>query len=155
MLATERAATRRTPLTLLFTCLPALLLAALGVLLMAMGRGYQIGSLTAMGPGFMPVLLGVVLLGLAALLLWQGQALPQLPPPLRPLLCVAGGMLAWALLADSLGFFAAALAQILLTSLALPQTDRHKEVVVALLLSVGAYFLFVRVLGLPLPAFGG
>lgn len=154
MLANEQAATRRTPLTLFCACLPPLVLAALGVLLMAMGSGYQVGSLTAMGPGFMPVLLGAVLLGLAALLLWQGGALPKLPPPLRPLVCVAGGMLAWVLLAERLGFFAAALAQILLTSLALPQADRYREVIVAVLLSVGAYLLFVRVLGLPLPAFG-
>ena len=154
MLATGQAATRRTPRVLLFTCLPSLLLAALGVLLMTMGSGYQVGSLTAMGPGFMPVLLGVLLLVLAALLLWRVEVLPQVPPPLRPLVCVAGGMLAWALLAERFGFFAAALVQILLTSLALPQADRHKEVIVAVLLSVGAYLLFVRVLGLPLPAFG-
>ena len=154
MLANEQAASRRTPLILLFALLPPLLLAALGLLLMAMGSGYQVGSLTAMGPGFMPVLLGAVLLALAALLLWQGVSLPQVPLPLRPLVCVAGGMLAWALLADRFGFFAAALAQILLTSLALPQADRYKELIVAVLLSAGAYLLFVRVLGLPLPAFG-
>lgn len=155
MLATGQAAKPRTLISLLYAHLPTLLLATLGVILVAIGRRYQVGSLTAMGPGFMPVLLGAVLLGLAVLLLWREVALPQLPPPVRPLVCVVTGMLAWALLAERFGFFAAALAQILLTSLALPQTDRHKEVVVAVLLSIGAYLLFVRVLGLPLPAFGG
>lgn len=158
MLANEppaaQAGPRNTPLTLLSTHLPTVLLALLGVLLIVIGRRYDTGSLTAMGPGFLPVLLGVVLLGLAALLLWREAALPLLPPPARPLVCVAGGMLAWVLLADRLGFFAAALAQILLTSLAVPQRERRLELVVAIVLSVAAYLLFVRVLGLPLPAFG-
>jgi len=160
MQATGKAATRRPPLQLLAAWLPTLLLAVLGVALIVIGRGYQVGSLTAMGPGFLPVLLGVVLLALSALLLLREAALPllplplPLPLPLRPLVCVAAGMLAWALLAERLGFFAAALAQILLTSMALPQQERRLELIVAVLLSIGAYLLFVRVLGLPLPAFG-
>jgi hypothetical protein len=154
MQATGQAATRRPPLQLLAAWLPTLLLAVLGVALIVIGRGYQVGSLTAMGPGFLPVLLGLVLLVLAALLLLREAALPLLPLPLRPLVCVTAGMLAWALLAERLGFFAAALAQILLTSMALPQQERRLELIVAVLLSIGAYLLFVRVLGLPLPAFG-
>lgn len=155
MQANGQAATHRPPLLqLLAARLPTLLLAVLGVFLIVMGRGYQVGSLTAMGPGFLPVLLGVVLLALAVLLLLREAALPLLPPPLRPLVCVTAGMLAWALLAERLGFFAAALAQILLTSLALPQQERRLELIVAVVLSIGAYLLFVRVLGLPLPAFG-
>jgi hypothetical protein len=134
--------------------LPALLLAALGGLLVWVGRGYRTGSLTAMGPGFMPVLLGVLLVLLAALLMWRETA-PQLAVPgLRPLACVAGGMLAWAALAEPLGFFPAALAQIVITAFSLPQSQRRQDLVVALGLSIAAYLLFVRVLGLPLPAFG-
>ncbi|MGA0806664.1 MAG: tripartite tricarboxylate transporter TctB family protein [Pseudohongiellaceae bacterium] len=146
-----QAATRRT-FHEAFSRLPTLLLAAIGAVLILVGRDYRTGSLTAMGPGFMPVLLGALLLLLAAVLVWRELVL--LPLPLRPVAAVMAGMLAWVLLAEHLGFFAAALAQILLSSLALPQTDRRLELLVAGALSLGAWLLFVRVLGLPLPAFG-
>lgn len=134
--------------------LPALSLAAVGLVAVLIGRHYPLGSLTAMGPGFLPVLLGVLLLVLAALLLWREVAQHPALPPLRPLLCVTAGMLGWALLADRFGFFPAALVQLGLSALALPQAERRVDLLVAVLLSVVAYLLFVRVLGLPLPAFG-
>lgn len=135
-------------------CLPALLLAGLGITVILVGRGYPQGTLTAMGPGFLPVLLGSVLLLLALPLLWRAapQSLPAVP--WRPVVCVASGMLAWAVLAEPLGFFPAAWAQIALSAFALPQAERRKDLLVALLLSIGAWLLFVRALGLPLPAFG-
>jgi hypothetical protein len=143
------------PFAKLLGYLPILLLALVGAAVVWIGSGYRTGTLTAMGPGFMPVLLGAALL-LASLLLWWRAAPQNIGAlPWRPLVCVTAGMLAWVLLADRVGFFAAALVQILLSSFAVPQRERRQELGVAVLLSIGAYFLFVRVLGLPLPAFGG
>lgn len=133
--------------------LPALLLAGIALVLIVVGHGYRVGSLTAMGPGFMPLLLGLLLLLLALWLLWRAAPATLVAPPWRPLLCVAAGMLAWSQLAEPFGFFPAALAQIVITALALPQAQRRQDLLLAVALSVGAYLLFVRVLGLPLPAF--
>lgn len=133
---------------------PALVLGLVALVAVLIGRNYSMGTLTAMGPGFLPVLLGALLLVLAVLLLWLEAPLHPALPPLRPLIAVAAGMLAWVLLAEAAGFFPAALAQLGLSAMALPQAERRRDLVVALLLSVVAWLLFVRVLGLPLPAFG-
>ena len=77
-----------------------------------------------------------------------------MPLPLRPLLCVSAGILAWVLLADRAGFFAAGLAQVLLSSLALPGQKWMVIGAIAVVLNIAAYVLFVHFLGLPLPAFG-
>lgn len=142
----------RTLLARLAGRLPALLLAGVSLVLIGVGHSYRLGSLTAMGPGFMPLLLGFLLLLLALWLLLREPALALLPPPWRPLLCVAAGMAAWAWLAEPFGFFPAALAQIGLSAFALPQAERRLDLLLALGLSVAAYLLFVRALGLPLPA---
>lgn len=143
----------RTLLAGLAARLPALLLAGIGLLLIVVGHGYRVGSLTAMGPGFMPLLLGVLLLVLALWLLWREAPVSNVAPPWRPLVCVAAGMLAWTQLAEPFGFFPAALTQIVITAFALPQAQRRQDLLLAAALSVGAYLLFVRALGLPLPAF--
>jgi hypothetical protein len=107
-----------------------------------------------MGPGYMPVLLGLLLAALALLLLATDSAGELAPVPLRPVLYVSAGLIAWALLADVAGFFPAALAQLLLSALALPRQNWRAVVVIALLLSLAAYALFVALLGMPLPAIG-
>lgn len=135
--------------------LPAFLLLAIGLGTAWIGSAYKVGTLTAMGPGFMPVALGVCLVVLAGLLLWQEKPVVQaLVLPLRPVLCVSAGLLAWVLLADRFGFFPAAFAQLLLSALALPKQNWRIVLVVAVVLSLAAYGLFVMLLGLPLPAFG-
>jgi hypothetical protein len=135
--------------------LPALVLLCIGLGSAWIGSSYKVGSLTAMGPGFMPVALGMCLAAFAVLLLWQEKpAVLSLVSPLRPVLCVSAGILAWVLLADRVGFFPAGLAQLLLSSCALPQQNWRTVVIVAVILSLAAYGLFVMLLGLPLPAFG-
>lgn len=135
--------------------LPALLLLGTGLGLAWTGSAYKVGTLTAMGPGFMPVALGLCLVALAVVLLWQEKPVVQaLVLPLRPVLCVSAGILAWVLLADRFGFFPSAFAQLLLSSLALPKQNWRIVMVVAVVLSLASYALFVLLLGLPLPAFG-
>ena len=139
----------------ILSLLPPFALLCIGLGSAWIGSGYDIGTLTAMGPGFLPVALGLCLAFLAALLLWLERPVDvTLPLPLRPIICVSAGIVAWVLLADSAGFFAAGIAQVLLSSLALPGQKWLTVGIIALVLNVAAYALFVGVLGLPLPAFG-
>lgn len=139
----------------LLSLLPPFVLLCLGLGSAWIGSSYDVGTLTAMGPGFLPVALGICLALLALLLLWlEKPSDAALPLPLRPIACVSIGMVAWVLLADTAGFFAAGIAQVLLSSLALPGQKWTTIAIVAVVMNIAAYALFVVMLGLPLPAFG-
>ncbi|HEY0961393.1 MAG TPA: tripartite tricarboxylate transporter TctB family protein [Pseudomonadales bacterium] len=138
----------------LLSLLPPFALLCIGLGSAWVGSGYDIGTLTAMGPGFLPVVLGLCLAFLAALLLWLEKPADVSPLPLRPIACVSAGIVAWVVLADTAGFFPAGLAQVLLSSLALPGQKWVTVAIIAVVLNAAAYALFVMMLGLPLPAFG-
>ncbi|MEY4640461.1 MAG: hypothetical protein RLZZ227_455 [Pseudomonadota bacterium] len=139
----------------ILSLLPPFALLCIGLGSAWVGSSYDIGTLTAMGPGFLPVALGLCLAALAGLLLWQEKpADVEFPIALRPVLFVSAGIIAWVLLADSLGFFPAAIAQLLLSAFALPNQNWRTLGFVTVLMSIGAYLLFVKLLGMPLPAFG-
>ena len=83
--------------TRILQILPAVVLALAGIFVAVLGSSYQIGSLTAMGPGFMPVALGLCLMLLAVgLLIGELRVMPEteLGFPVRPVLWVGGGILA-------------------------------------------------------------
>lgn len=109
-----------------------------------------------MGPGFMPVTLGCCLALFALALFWLERPHPQDAehPLLRPVLCVGAGMVAWPLVVDGVGFIPAGLLQLLLSSLALPDQQWRRVAFGSLLLTLAAYVLFVKLLGMPLAAFG-
>ncbi len=141
---------------LLFRILPALALGFTGLLAAYAGSQYRLGSLAAMGPGFMPLLLGLCLLALALFLLWfERRPTTPLPAlPLRPLICVAAGVMAWALLAEPAGFLVAGAMQLLLSALALPGTNWRWVLPGVLVMVIIAHVIFVVLLGLPLAAVG-
>lgn len=139
----------------LLSLLPPFALLCIGLGSAWVGSSYEVGTLTTMGPGFLPLVLGLCLALLAAILLWlEKPAELVVPLSLRPLLCVGAGVLTWILLAERLGFVPAGLAQIALSSLAMPRQNWLVVVALAAGLTGAAYALFVLVLGLPLPAFG-
>lgn len=137
--------------------LPALLLALSGLGVLIGGSHYQTGSLTQMGPGFMPALLGSLLLLLSLLVVViECKALPGVHTrlPLRPLLCAGASIVAWALLVDITGFVPACLLQLLLAFAAMPQANWRQVVLCCVVITALAYVLFVPLLGIPLQAFG-
>lgn len=143
--------------TRILQLLPAIVLALVGLGVAVLGSRYQMGSLTAMGPGFIPVVLGVCLILLAlGLLVGELRAAPDanLGFPLRPVLWVGGGILAWALLINILGFFPASIVQLLFSSLSLKQQSWRTIALLALGMTLGSYIVFVTLLGVPVPAFG-
>lgn len=134
--------------------LPALLLALSGAGVLIGGSNYQIGSLTQMGSGFMPALLGtlLLLLSLPVLLLEFRITADATRLPLRPLLCAGGSIVLWALLVDSTGFVPACMAQLLLAFAAMPQTSWKHVLLSCALITALAYGVFIILLGIPLPA---
>ena len=146
---------------------PGLALAGLGLVVVIMGRSYTVGNLTAMGPGFLPVALGLVLLLLAVILVLSqgavssfgaGDTAEQLTAadtvPLLPLLLASSSLLIWALVVDVAGFVPAALVQLVLASCASRHDNWRGVGVSILLITALSYGLFVKLLGLPISAFG-
>jgi hypothetical protein len=136
--------------------LPALVLAVLGISAAMVALNYGVGSFTHMGPGFIPMMLGIVLVLLSGVILWHEINLPEtwIAPSWRPFIAITLGILAWAGLAESAGFFIAAAAQIILSSLALPNPRWRSILILVVVLSSIGYFLFVMQLGVPLEALG-
>jgi putative tricarboxylic transport membrane protein len=140
--------------------IPAMLLVLLGAITALASLQLPLGTLNRPGSGFFPLLLGLILMGLAACHLWQvRQAAATMPragvkdgrgSARRVLLFLGAIGLATALL-DSLGFplitFLLMLAMLEIIGL----RRRRDSVVIALGTAVAAYVLFVQWLQIPLP----
>lgn len=116
------------------------LLVLLGIGLAAGSLQYGIGTLARMGPGYFPLLLGVLLIGIGALI-----GVSPVPPAegrgapdgarlaLRPWICVVCGVLAFIVLGQYGGLVPATFALIFISALG----DKHNSLRAALGLATG------------------
>jgi hypothetical protein len=123
----------------------AALLILIGAGVVTEGAGYRIGSLTQMGAGFIPVVLGVLLLlmGLAIGLTGRSSAKsPDIAVPsahgpghvdVRGWLCILGGVFAFVLFGHYGGLAPATFASVFVAALG----DRNNSVKDAALLALG------------------
>jgi hypothetical protein len=114
---------------------------------------YRIGTVAAMGSGFFPLALGIMLaaFGVAITLHAVRMSGPKLGIPIRPLASISAGMLAWGLMAERFGLVPATVALVAIASLA---EERYRPMTVVLLaagLSIMGVLVFVRGLMIPLP----
>ena len=121
-----------------------------------LSMGYDLGTLSRMGPGAFPAALGALLavLGLVVAVgaLARRAAITRLPPlRLRELLLVLGAVAVFAGVVGSLGLVLSAVLMLLISSLASHEL-RFGQTLVAVLLLVGlSYLVFVQGLGLQIP----
>jgi hypothetical protein len=117
-------------------------------------RGYSLSSAGRMGPGYFPLLLGLVLgaLGLVLIvrsLALDGDALPRFE--LRPLAVIVAAVALFGALIERAGLALALAVLILLAAAARAQVRWSEAAVLALALIAFSIGVFVYVLGLPLP----
>lgn len=132
-----------------------LTLGAIGVLCLAMSIAYGIGTVSRMGPGFFPMLVGgaAILLAVAMIIpaLQRPTAVPR--PAWHPLAGVAGAIAAFALAIEPLGLLPA----ISLAGAIAAASDRDSKLLqtIALVafLAVGSWLVFIKGLGMAIPAF--
>lgn len=129
---------------------------AVGAFAIWHGSSYDAGTLTHMGPGYFPVALGVVLVGLGVILLVQAPAAPTVAVAalrFRGAAAVFGSVAAFAFLLPRLGLVAATFALVVIASIA----DRGFRLVPTILLATAlaglAVAVFIHGLGMPLHAF--
>lgn len=117
-----------------------------GALMLAIGLGamhggfdYKIGTLSRMGPGFFPVVVGVVLALMGLLIALGARSATvageeqRLPPEWRGWICIVTGMIAFIALGKYGGLLPATFAIVFISALG----DRQNTVKHALLLALG------------------
>jgi len=115
---------------------------------------YALGTLTDMGPGYFPTVLGALLVFfgvatlLGALLTNSRIAVPTVAA--RPVLAITASTFAFALLLDRIGLPLTVLVSSLLASAGRPRFLRPSNFLLAAILAALCVVLFVRLLGVPM-----
>ncbi len=134
-----------------------LVFVVIGLVALGQIRHYAIGTLTAMGPGYFPLILALLLIVLGACSVLKGllRAGPSVEHrwPLVPLAFLVAGIALFATLVEVTGLLAAVF--VLAVMVGYGDLRRHPLQVIgsAVLLSVGATLIFVQFLGMPIRAF--
>ncbi|MGE0151551.1 MAG: tripartite tricarboxylate transporter TctB family protein [Reyranellaceae bacterium] len=134
-----------------------------GLLCMAMGGAAlllladtRMGTVAAMGPGFLPTWLARILVGIGALIALRSAAAARLTPDwrrLRPLLLILGGVVFFALALRPLGFALTSFVLLLLAAAAGRDFRWREALLAATGVSAAASALFIVALKLNLPLF--
>ena len=117
-------------------------------------RNLAVGHAADMGPGYMPRVVALALMGFGLFFSGRGLMRTRLgiaPVQLRPLLAILASVGVFALTAERLGLAIASVLAVILASFATREGRLIETVAFAIVLSGAAVLLFVKVLGLPIP----
>ena len=133
--------------------LSGLFFAALGLFAAIHATDYTIGRVTRMGPGFFPLMLGLILMALGVLnmvrsVAWaKPEALPKLA--VKPLIIVPVALASFGFLLERTGLLIAICALVAIASLG-DRSFRKREIIAVCLVVAGlASLVYVYGLGLP------
>lgn len=133
----------------------AVLIVLFGLFLVYSGIDLSIGKMSRIGPGFLPLCLGVVIAFLGIGILFERQ--PERNdgrPNIYGLIMISLAVGAFAALVETVGLFPATAALVLLTTLANPERVKPMTVLGTIAgLCVTGYLLFVLALQLPFQPF--
>jgi hypothetical protein len=129
------------------------MLCAIGIAVAVAAPQYRLGTLAQMGPGYFPLLLGVLLAALGAITCVQAVAKGGgdrlTGPPWRQLICIPLSVIAFALLVERAGLAVAVVVTVLIGCLGGHRFRPIEALISAIVLAVLTCTLFVRLLGLP------
>jgi hypothetical protein len=129
----------------------------LGVAAVVVARNYPMGTATRMGPAYFPTIVGAVLavIGLIALVrsfLQPGEPIKGFA--VRPLVLVLGATVLFAVLVRSAGLVVALIVLVMVSAFASAMFRWVPSLALAIGLAVFSVVVFVKALGLPIPALG-
>lgn len=131
------------------------LFALIGAVVSLSSLGYALGTVRRMGPGYFPLLLGLLLAGLGLALMLQAQRGPAKASigwgTIRPVLFVLGGLAFFGLALPTLGFVVTNVVFVGLTSLSGREFRLMETILLAVVLTVMATLVFVVGLNLQMP----
>ena len=131
---------------------------ACGVFETTLALQYNVGSPAAMGPGFMPVLLGIALAFLGLIILIGGLSVagPAIEPGhWRPVVCIVAALVLFALLINKAGLAVSTFLVVMLGGIAYRgKVPWLRLSAMAVGMTIFAAVLFVYVLGQPIAVWG-
>ena len=131
---------------------------ALGVAFAAGSLTYDIGTPVRMGPGYVPLVLGVVLAGLGVLVIVKGFIAGEGEPigevEWRAVILITAALLFFGLTVRGLGVVGALFGASLLAALARSQTSAREALLIAVGLTALSVVIFIVALQLRLPLVG-
>jgi uncharacterized membrane protein YfcA len=134
-----------------------LLFLGLGSVWAVLAAGYAIGIPSAMGPGFFPLMLAVLLaaLGLCAIIqaATRSSADPVRPRPFWPCATVSAAVVAFGLLLNTVGLVPAVVALTVISGAQRLRSRALELFIIAGVLAAGVTLLFIHGLQLPFIAF--
>jgi Tripartite tricarboxylate transporter TctB family len=132
----------------------AVFLIALGALAFALSNQLSIGTAAAMGPGYVPRGLSVIImvygLALAVRAIFSGrQSFPEVA--FRPILLVSASVAVFAIMLPLVGLAITSFFVVICAGFAAYDVRLRENAVLAVILSAFGVLLFVKALGLPIP----
>lgn len=131
---------------------------ALGVAFAAGSLAYDIGTPVRMGPGYVPLVLGLVLAGLGVLVIVKGFIAGEGDPigevDWRAVVLITAALLFFGLTVRGLGVVGALFGASLLAAMARSQTSVREAIVIAVGLTALSVVIFIVALQLRLPLVG-
>lgn len=126
-----------------------------GLIWLVHGLSYPMGSMVRMGSGFFPVLLGAVTIILSGFLLIRAVTVEDSLEPVlwRPFAAICAALAAFGIVLLWFGLGPAIVATVLISSLADPSSRPLGTVVLAAVLTIGTWLIFIVGLGMTVPLF--
>jgi len=131
-----------------------LMFAGIGVVALWVGADYPLGVPSRIGPGYVPRLLGILLVAIGLFLMVRSWWTTERIEPTvawRPLLLISAATIAFALLFEASGLLPAILVSVGIANYATHENGWITAVVLGAVLAFFAWLLFVKGLSLPLP----
>ncbi len=134
----------------------ALSMMAFGAFWLVIGLNYSMGTGVRIGAGVFPVALSVILIALCGTLVMQARGAEHRPfgLRLRPVALILGGILAWALLVDVIGFLPATAILVAMCAMAETESTILSAAGLTLFLCAFGYLVFIEGLNIPLSVLG-
>lgn len=127
-----------------------------GVIAIVVSRDYPMGSAMRMGPGYFPTWIGAIMILLGAVISalsfrMVGDRVGKFAWKPMVLLSIAFSTFAWGI--DNIGFIPSLAVMIFVSALAGKEFNLKEVSILALVLIVGSWALFIKGLELPFPLF--
>jgi len=130
-------------------------IALCGLLVALQSLAYPLGQVTRMGPGYFPLMAGILLclLGTLVALFTNEVEKTSETTRIKAAIAVFAAILVWALLLDRFGMIPATVALVLIAAFAHPKPNPRRVIITAVALPLLGWGLFIQGLGLPVAAF--